>query len=68
MGQYMMVDYSNTTYGMYQQPYYMGNYYMYYGNVPYQQPFVPSYMPYTDYSADANLNQLKRSLKCLNLV
>jgi len=50
MGQYMMVDYSNTTYGMY------------------QQPFVPSYMPYTDYSADANLNQLKRSLKCLNLV
>jgi hypothetical protein len=69
MGQFVMVDYNSPAYGMYQQPYYMGNYYAYYGGMAYQQAYLPPYLPYTDYSSDGStLNPLKRSLKCLNLV
>jgi hypothetical protein len=66
MGQFVMVDYG-TPYGIYQQQYCMGNYYTYYGEMAYQQPYLSPYIPYPE-STPESPSQLKRSLKCLNLV
>jgi hypothetical protein len=75
IGQYVMVDYASST-SIYQQQYgnyYMGNYYPVYSPMAYPQNYIQqlSPYPYEDYhSGDdiTELNQLKRSLGCLNLV
>jgi hypothetical protein len=82
--QYIMVDYANPDSNLYShsiyQPhpqqysgYYVGNYFPYnYSEIAYSQQYLQSQYPYPFDSEQVEqgneLNQLKRSLGCLNLV